>query len=270
MPRKLDVIVIGSGIGGLTAAATLAKAGRKVLVLEQHDQAGGCCHTYIEKGFEFDVGKSVCLESSLSGSGLRVRNHSCPPPSPGLHYIGQLHENSLLRIAFDQISEGQLEFQKLQQHFDTIRIGLGEQQREYTIRSGKAEMEEHLLKQFPEDAAAVREFFRIMKVPADRWGDEVSPVPDARLPRQQISAKKTHYLATLKLIPQWLSLLLLKSGIADLLSPVFRLSGTCATELMNSLTTNKDLQVIFSYLFYGWSSIIPTLAYAAGDTNVIL
>ena len=35
----------------------MAKAGKKVLVLEQHDQAGGCCHTYIEKGFEFDVGE---------------------------------------------------------------------------------------------------------------------------------------------------------------------------------------------------------------------
>lgn len=57
VPENLDVIVIGSGIGGLTAAATLAKAGKKVLVLEQHDQAGGCCHTYIEKGFEFDVGE---------------------------------------------------------------------------------------------------------------------------------------------------------------------------------------------------------------------
>lgn len=62
MPQNLDVIVIGSGIGGLTAAATLAKAGKKVLVLEQHSQAGGCCHTFIEKGFEFDVGKTcnVC------------------------------------------------------------------------------------------------------------------------------------------------------------------------------------------------------------------
>lgn len=56
VPRDLDVIVIGSGIGGLAVGATLAKAGKKVLVLEQHDQAGGCCHTYIEKGFEFDVG----------------------------------------------------------------------------------------------------------------------------------------------------------------------------------------------------------------------
>lgn len=59
VPENLDVIVIGSGIGGLTVAATLAKAGKTVLLLEQHDQAGGCCHTYIEKGFEFDVGKSV-------------------------------------------------------------------------------------------------------------------------------------------------------------------------------------------------------------------
>lgn len=57
VPEKLDAIVIGSGIGGLTTAGILSKAGKKVLVLEQHDQAGGCCHTFIEKGFEFDIGK---------------------------------------------------------------------------------------------------------------------------------------------------------------------------------------------------------------------
>ncbi|KAK0142710.1 putative all-trans-retinol 13,14-reductase [Merluccius polli] len=202
VPQNLDVIVVGSGIGGLTVGATLAKAGRKVLVLEQHDQAGGCCHTYIEKGFEFDV---------------------------GLHYIGQVHENSLLRIAFDQITEGQLEFQELDKHFDTIQIGLGEEKHEYTIFTGKTEMEAHLKKQFPDDTAAIEAFFKIMKV----------------------SAKKTHYLATLKLIPQWVSLFLLKTGIAQFMSPIFDLSGTSATALVNTLTNNKDLHVIFSYLFYG-------------------
>ena len=50
VPEDLDAVVVGSGIGGLSCAALLAKAGKKVLVLEQHDQAGGCCHTFIEKG----------------------------------------------------------------------------------------------------------------------------------------------------------------------------------------------------------------------------
>ena len=35
----------------------LGRAGQKVLVLEQHDQAGGCCHTFVDKGYEFDTGK---------------------------------------------------------------------------------------------------------------------------------------------------------------------------------------------------------------------
>ena len=56
VPEDLDAIIVGSGIGGLTTGAIMAKAGKRVLVLEQHDQAGGCCHTYIDKGYEFDVG----------------------------------------------------------------------------------------------------------------------------------------------------------------------------------------------------------------------
>ncbi|XP_055017174.1 all-trans-retinol 13,14-reductase-like [Boleophthalmus pectinirostris] len=59
VPENLDAVVIGSGIGGLGIAVLLAKVGKRVLVLEQHDRAGGCCHTFTEKGFEFDVGKNL-------------------------------------------------------------------------------------------------------------------------------------------------------------------------------------------------------------------
>lgn len=57
VPENLDAVIIGSGVGGLTTGAIMARAGKRVLILEQHDQAGGCCHTFIEKGFEFDTGK---------------------------------------------------------------------------------------------------------------------------------------------------------------------------------------------------------------------
>ena len=56
VPDNLDTIVIGSGSGGLTTALLLARAGQNVVVLEQQKKAGGCCHTFVEKGYEFDTG----------------------------------------------------------------------------------------------------------------------------------------------------------------------------------------------------------------------
>lgn len=50
-----DVIVIGAGNGGLTAAVSLAQQGKKVLLLEKHNVPGGCATSFIRGRFEFEV-----------------------------------------------------------------------------------------------------------------------------------------------------------------------------------------------------------------------
>ncbi len=54
----LDVIIIGSGIGGLTAGALLARYGKRVLICESHTIAGGAAHSFSRSGFHFDSGPS--------------------------------------------------------------------------------------------------------------------------------------------------------------------------------------------------------------------
>jgi len=89
-----DVLVVGSGIGGLTTAACLAKMGKKVCVLEQHYTAGGFTHSYERNGYEWDV---------------------------GVHYIGEMGSpNTIGRKLFDYITDGQLEWASLDEHFDRI------------------------------------------------------------------------------------------------------------------------------------------------------
>jgi len=53
---KFDIIIIGSGLGGLTAGAKLAREGKKVLVIEQHDRPGGCATTFDRGDFILEVG----------------------------------------------------------------------------------------------------------------------------------------------------------------------------------------------------------------------
>ncbi|MEN8122641.1 MAG: FAD-dependent oxidoreductase [Bacteroidota bacterium] len=53
---QYDIIIIGAGLGGLTAGAKLAKEGKKILLIEQHDIPGGCATTFKRKDFVFEVG----------------------------------------------------------------------------------------------------------------------------------------------------------------------------------------------------------------------
>lgn len=56
---EFDVVVIGSGIGGLSAAATCAASGLTVAVCESHDAPGGAAHEWTISGFHFESGPSL-------------------------------------------------------------------------------------------------------------------------------------------------------------------------------------------------------------------
>jgi phytoene dehydrogenase-like protein len=73
---EYDAIIIGAGIGGLTCGCYLAKAGLKVLIVEQHHKVGGYCTSFKRNGFTFDA---------------------------TTHYIGGFRENGILRIIYDDL-----------------------------------------------------------------------------------------------------------------------------------------------------------------------
>ena len=69
----MDVIIIGSGIGGLSCGALLARYGFKVTVCESHSIPGGAAHSFTYNGFKFDSGPSLYSGLSYSPSNNPLR-----------------------------------------------------------------------------------------------------------------------------------------------------------------------------------------------------
>ncbi len=117
---KFDAIVIGSGIGGMSCAALLAKANKKVLLLERHYTPGGFTHVFRRKNFSWDV---------------------------GVHYIGEVHRpHSFLRLLFDDISEGRLKWQAMTDEYDRAIFSDGSH---YSFMAGRKEFLERMGSYFP-------------------------------------------------------------------------------------------------------------------------
>ena len=68
MTIETDIVIIGSGLGGLCCGAMLAQYGYKVIVCESHNLAGGAAHGFEYQGFKFDSGPSLFSGMSYSPS----------------------------------------------------------------------------------------------------------------------------------------------------------------------------------------------------------
>ena len=72
--EETDVVVIGSGLAGLSCAALLAYSNERVTVLESHDVVGGCAHSWTRRGFHFESGPSLYSGFSIDRSPNPLKN----------------------------------------------------------------------------------------------------------------------------------------------------------------------------------------------------
>ncbi|MBK7861186.1 MAG: NAD(P)-binding protein [Archangiaceae bacterium] len=132
-PGPWDAIVIGSGIGSMTAAALLAKLGRKVLVLEQHYVPGGFTHTFTRKQYRFDV---------------------------GVHAVGEVTVRSMPGRLLKVLTDGKLEWVSLGPVYDAFHWPDGV---DLDYPDNPEAYRENLLRAFPREQKAIDEYLGLAR-----------------------------------------------------------------------------------------------------------
>ncbi|MFC3196385.1 phytoene desaturase family protein [Parapedobacter deserti] len=136
MDESFDVIVIGSGLGGLVCATILAKEGLNVLVLEKNNQYGGNLQTFVRDRCIFDTGVHY-IGGLAKGQNLYQY----------FHYLGIAEKLRLKRMdldGFDMVT------------FDGDPV-------EYPYAQGGPNFIEQLSRYFPEERSSIKRFYHQMK-----------------------------------------------------------------------------------------------------------
>jgi phytoene desaturase len=114
MMKSKTVVVVGAGIGGMVAAAHLARAGQKVVVVEKNSHAGGRCDQFSREGHCFDTGPTLFVmpllfEAEFAALGTRMHERlQLQRVDPTYHLV--FDDASQLRLTSDmQALEDQLE-----------------------------------------------------------------------------------------------------------------------------------------------------------------
>ena len=130
---RYDVVIIGSGFGGLVCAHLLAKAGKRVLVLERQLQPGGCIQSYQRKGQAFDT---------------------------GLHYVGGLGEGQKLNRIFSHLGLMRLPWHRLDpEGFDLVTIG----EETFAFAEGYDQFVDKLATRFPKEREALQQYVQTLQ-----------------------------------------------------------------------------------------------------------
>ena len=129
---EFDVIVIGSGMGGMTTAAALSRLDHKVLLLEQAQSIGGLTHTFTRDGFSWDV---------------------------GLHYCGMFGRGQFGGRILDWISGGTIEFSSVGTVYDTLHFPDGF---EISVGRPATAYKMELKERFPGHAAEIDAYFEAL------------------------------------------------------------------------------------------------------------
>lgn len=144
--KQYDVIIIGGGLGGLTAGAKLAKNGKKILLIEQHNVPGGCATSFKRKDYVMEV---------------------------GLHALDGLDEKDPKKQIFEELG--------IFDHVDFIAAPefyrIKNKKIDINLPSSKKDAIKILSEKFPKEKKGIKKFFKTIhsiqnetgKIPVERW-----------------------------------------------------------------------------------------------------